>query len=148
MRELVSQHALDLVGRELSEQALGHRNRRVLGVAPGRERVGLVGRDQVQARDRHVRTLRQEARDLLELGDLASLERPGPAGLQRELVGEPVAGDVHQHGKRDEQPECASADGAADRDQQRGQAGDQQPGSNLGSETSRCDVHGLESPFD
>jgi hypothetical protein len=91
---------------------------------------------------------RQQARDLLELGDLASLERPGPAGLQRELVGEPVAGDVHQHGKRDEQPECASADRAADRDQQCGQAGDQQPGSNLGSETSRCDVHGLESPFD
>ena len=36
----------------------------------------------------------------------------------------------------------------ADRDQQPGEGSDQQPGTNLCSEPSRCDAHGLESPFD
>jgi len=44
VRELVREHALDLIGRELLEQPLGDRDCGVLGVAAGRERVRLLGR--------------------------------------------------------------------------------------------------------
>ena len=50
--ELVGEHAAHLVLGHRAEQALGHGDRRVLGVTARRERVRLVGRDQVQPRHR------------------------------------------------------------------------------------------------
>jgi hypothetical protein len=141
VRELVREHAPDLVGRQVLQQPLRHRDRSVLRVPAGREGVRLLGRDQEQPRPRDPRPLREVLHDPLELRHRAGLERLCPARLQREPVREPVAGDVHEDGEADEEVERAAADQRADRDQQAGQPRDQQPRTGLGGEASRCDVH-------
>jgi hypothetical protein len=137
-----------MIATSVPEKPVGHGHGGVAGVAPGGERIGLLGADQVEPRHRDLGAMRKVGRHLLEFGDLPRRERAGAACRQRELVGEPVAGDVHEDGQRDEDVQRAAADGTADGDQQCGEGCDQQPGTYLSSEPSRCDTHGLESPFD
>jgi len=117
VRELVREHALHLVRRQLLQETLRYGDSRVLRVAAGRERVRLLGRDQVEPRDGHLRALREVLHDRFELGPRPRLDRLRAARLERELVREPVAGDVHQHCERDEEVERTAADQGADRDQ-------------------------------
>ncbi len=145
MCELVCQHALHLIGRQVLQQALGDRDGGVLRISPGRECVWLLGLDQEEPRRGHLRALGQVLNHRLELGQRAGLDRLGAACPECELVGEPVAGDVHQHCQGNEDVKEAPADQKADRDQQAGQSRDQEPRAGLGSEASRCDVHCAQS---
>ena len=73
VRQLVRQHALELVGREHVEDALGDAHDRVVRVAAGGEGVGLLlGRD-VDAGHRDVRPLGEVVDDRVEAGG----SRPG-----------------------------------------------------------------------
>ena len=81
VRELVREHALDLVGRQVLQQPLRHRDGGVLRVAPGRERVRLLGRDQVEPRHRNLRAVREVLHHRLDLGHRARLDGLGPARL-------------------------------------------------------------------
>src|SRR5262249_29846641 len=67
------------------------------------------------------------------------------ARLQRELVREEVADDVHADGERGKEPEGPAADCGSDREEQAGEARDQQPRTQMGRETGSGDVH-WESP--
>ena len=77
VRQLVGDHAFELDPVHLLEQARGHRDRRVLGVAPGGEGVRRRVVDDVDARLREPAGDAQaldevvEARVLLGLGGLA-----------------------------------------------------------------------------
>ena len=61
---------------QVSQQAAGHRDRAVLGVAPGRERVGLVGLEQVDLGHRQPGAPRQ----LLDQADQARARSPRVTG--------------------------------------------------------------------
>ena len=94
--DLVGEHAAELVPVEDLQDALGDGDRRVLGVAPGREGVGLhVGRD-VQLGHRHAHLLAQLTDDPVVLRHLLLGDGQGPGHLDGELVGEPVGAADHQ----------------------------------------------------
>ena len=89
----------------------------------------LLGRDEVEPRHREPGPLRE----ILDIGDeiglLALLERPRAAHLQREPVREPEHREVEADGDDEEQGDPARAsDEAADRDEERGKACQQDPG--------------------
>ena len=67
VRELVGEHAAQLVLVDDLQQALRHGDGGVLGVAAGRERVRLRGGADVDGRHRHVGPLGQVADDRVEL---------------------------------------------------------------------------------
>jgi hypothetical protein len=72
--------------------------------------------------------------DRLELGHRAGLDGPGAAEPEGEPVGEPVADDVERDRETGEQVQERAADERTDADEQRCQAGDQQPGAGVSRE--------------
>jgi hypothetical protein len=139
--ELVREDALDLVERQPLEQALRDRDRRVLWVATGGERVGLLRTDGVQPRHGKLGAPREVPHHRLEVRPGARLDLTRAADPECEPVGEPVGADVHRDGEDDEDIEPYAADERADPDEQRSQAGDQEPRPSLGRETLGTDVH-------
>ena len=90
VRELVGEHAAQLVLVDDLEQALGDRDRGVVRVAAGRERVRLRGGAEVDRRHRHAGARREVAHDRVELRLLGLGDRHRARRPHRELVGEPV----------------------------------------------------------
>ena len=96
MRQLVREHALELVVVEDPHDALGHRDRRVLRVAAGGEGIGRVGRDDVDARHRDLRTRRQPAHDRVQSGRLGLVDGLSTVHREDDLVREPIGDEVHE----------------------------------------------------
>ena len=96
VRELVRDDALQLLAVELLEQPGRDRDRRMLRVAAGRERVGRRVLDQVDARHRHVGRDGHLAHDVHQLrgGGLIDLSRA--ADRQHERVAREVRPDPGQ----------------------------------------------------
>ena len=78
------------------EEAGRDRDRRVLGVAAGRERVGLGAVDDVQAGHRQAGPSGERCDDLAEARQLVGAELAGAVRLQGERVALPVDEDVHR----------------------------------------------------
>ncbi len=68
MRQLVTEHPLQLIGAQGLEDAGGDGDGGVLGVAAGGEGVGLGGLDDVDAWHRHLGPGDQGAHDGVDLG--------------------------------------------------------------------------------
>jgi hypothetical protein len=124
-----------------AKMSVGHGDGGVLGITARRERVRLVGRDQVQPRHRQLGAGGDLLHRGLEPWHRARLDGLRPAGLQRQPVREPVAGEVQRDGEGREEEESAAADRGAGHHQQAGQACHQQCGAD-------ASAHVLESPFD
>lgn len=142
MRELVCENTAQLLGRHVVEQALRDRDDRVLGVPAGRERVRLLGGNEVDPRLRHPCDLGELGNHAMQLGRVRLADRLRPAGLDRELVGHPVGREVHDHREDDEDPEEGSSERSPDPDEEAGQPGEQEPGPGLGRGVRTCDAHG------
>ena len=129
MRELVRQHAAHLLAGQVPEQALGHGQRRLRVAAAGGEGVRLLGWDQIQARHGKTGPLGEVADVRIEIGRLALVDRPCPAGLERDPVGEPEHDEVEDDGDQEEGHEATrAADEAAEPHEQSAQPGDENPG--------------------
>src|SRR5258705_347207 len=129
VRELVGQHALELVLVEDPHDPLGHRHHGVLGVASGREGVGRLALHQIDARHRDAGACGQAANDRIEPGCCRLVDGLGAVRGQHHLVREPVAHEVHDQrdGERDHHPLLA-ADGAADENEHGRQDGQENSG--------------------
>src|SRR5581483_10967933 len=135
--QLVSDHAFELEAVHLVEQAGRHRDRRVLRVSAGGERVRGRVVDHVHPR------LRKPGRDAQALDDVVQpcvlhrVGRPRPAQCERDRVGLPVRRERHddRDQERDDDPDHAEAQQVAQpqRDEQREQdePADQQRGATL-----------------
>ena len=126
MRELVGEHAGDLLAREHLQQPGRHRDRGVLGIAAGSERIGLRIVHDVDARHRQAGVLRQLAHQAHEIGRGPLVHLLGIVHGEDELVRVPIAGEVH--GAGDEQRDdgaALAADEIADPHEQGGQPGQQ-----------------------
>ena len=89
MRELVADDPLELLPVELLEQPCRDRDRGVLRIAPGGERVGRGVVDDVDLRHRHVRGDRHLAHDVHELRRLRLIDLTGAAhGEDQRIAGE------------------------------------------------------------
>jgi hypothetical protein len=125
----VRQHPFQLLVVQDAHDPFRYRDGRVLGIAPGGEGVGLLGRDDVHARHGHAGLAGQPPHDAVEPRGLRLGDGLGPIHRQHDLVGPPVAGEVHgqrQH-ERDHHallPAESTAEqhehGGEDRQQQRG----------------------------
>src|SRR3972149_4330617 len=114
-------------------EPLGNGNGRLLRAAPRRERVRLLGRDQVEARYRDVRALGKLVRDPVELGRLALGYRLRPAHLEREPGREPEHREVHRDGYEGEDDDAArAADEGSEPDEERREPGDEDPSADTG----------------
>ena len=122
VRELVGEDAAQLVLGEQFGDPAGDGDRRVLRVAAGREGVGLVLGDHVEARHRQAGARRQFADDLVEPRRLRLLDRLRAAHFQRQFVAEEVGAEVDQQGDAEEERgRAGAADQRADHDQQAGE---------------------------
>ena len=145
VRELVGEHAANLVAREVLQQPLRDRDRRVLRVPPGRERVRLLGRDHVDARLRDAVELRELGDHVVQVRRLRLGDLLCAGGLDRELVRPEVGRQVHQDREDHEEPERGPSDRPANADEQRGEPGEEDPGTGLGAEACLVEIHG--TPF-
>jgi hypothetical protein len=102
VRELVREDAADLVQRQVHQQPFGHRDRSVLGVAAGRERVGLLARHHIQPRYRDSRTRHELSYRCMHFGCVGLGKRAGVGDAKRDSVGVEVADRVHDHRESDE----------------------------------------------
>ena len=93
----MGEHTAQFVRADDLQQALGHRDRGVVGVAAGRERVGLLRGADVDLGHRHVGALGEIAHDAVQLRRFLLGDGLRAGGLHRERVGEPVGpADEHQ----------------------------------------------------
>ena len=99
VRQLVGHDALELLAIELLEQARRDRDRRVLRVATGGERVGRRVVDEVDLRDRHVRRERHLLHDVVQLRHGLGIDLLGARDPEHDRV----AGVVRE--QRRDQPE-------------------------------------------
>jgi hypothetical protein len=127
--ELVGQHALQLLFVEDAHDPFGHGHGGVLGVSPGGEGIGLLGRDEVHARHRHAGLTGQPPHDAVEPGGLGLADRLGTIHRQHDLVGPPVAGEVHRQREHEgDHHALTPAEGTAEQDEHGGQDRQQQRG--------------------
>jgi len=76
----------------------------------------------VHARHRDLSARGQPAQDGVEAGRLRLIDRLGPVHRQHDLVGEPVAEEIHGHGQDEGDHHALPAtDGAPDQDEHRGE---------------------------
>ena len=102
VRELVAEHALDLLRLEAAPEAGGDRDHGVLRVPAGRERVRDVGVDDRDPRLREVGHRAEALDHRVQLGRLLRGDDLRPRGGEGELVRRPVldggqADDDHEH---------------------------------------------------
>ena len=128
MRELVGENAANLVQGEVSQQALGHRDRGVALGAPRGERVRRLPRHHVQTRHLDPRARGELGDRVMDFGRIAASQWTGAGRAQRDPVGIEVAHEVQRDREGDEQPQEGAADQRSDRDHQARQAGDERPG--------------------
>ena len=122
MRQLVSEHALQLLVVEHPHDAFGHGHRRVLRTAAGGERIGRVTGDQVHSGHGNAGPGRQPADDAVEIRGLGLFDRLSPVHGQHDAVREPVAPEVHRDGQDEGyQHALLSPDGLTDQDHQAGE---------------------------
>ncbi len=142
VRELVREHGAHLVPRKRLDEALGNGHRCVTWAAACGERIWLLGRDQIEPRQRQPRALAERTDVLVHCRQLIVGQRPGTAQLQRELVRPPVHGEVHPDRQDEEEEEPAGpADQGADGDEEGAEPREQDPG------TDTRGHEGVESPF-
>ena len=125
VRQLVAEHAFELIVGQQPQDAFGRGHRRVLRVAPGRERVGRrIGND-VAARLRQAGALRQPIDDVEQ-----SMARPDflrVVHAQDDLVREPVRREVGRHREHEADRHAAgAAERFADEQEQRAHRSKQQ----------------------
>ena len=135
MGKLVSDHARNLLAAKHLEQPGGDRDRRVLRIASGRERVGLRIVHQIDARHRQAGAARQLVHQPHQVGGVVLVDLTGAVHRQHQLVGIPIAQKIHRG--RDEQRDhgaALSADEVADTHEQGGEACQQ----NGGTEVIHC----------
>ena len=99
VRELVGQHAFELIVGQNPEDALGRGNRGVLRAAPSRERVRGQLRNDVAARHRQTRALRQSPDRFVEA--IAGTHFLRTIHAQHDLVGPPVRHEVGDDGEEE-----------------------------------------------
>jgi len=92
--ELVGEHGPQLALIDDLEKALGDRDRGMLRVPPGGERVRLGHRADVDARHGHALGVGQLPHDPIQLRRLRLRDRLRPAGLDGDAIGEPIHGEV------------------------------------------------------
>lgn len=103
MGQLVREDALQLVGLQAAQQARGHAQHRVIGVAAGGEGVRQVGAGNGHLRFRHVGGRAQPVDDAVQLGLLLTGHDAAVHGVQGDPVGEPVLRPEESRGDHDDQ---------------------------------------------
>ena len=116
VRELVRDDALQLLTCQRRQQPGGHGDRRMLGVAAGREGVGCGVVDEIEARRRQVRGERELVHDVPQLRLLAVGQRARARRRQHDRV----AARVRDHGtddaRHDDEQHGQQPDARAQRD--------------------------------
>ena len=125
----MGEDAAELALVEDLEDPLRHRDRRVLGVPPGRKRVRLSHVGDVDRGHRKVAGLRELPDDPVELGRLLLGHRLRLRGRDRDPRGVPVHREVEDE-RQTERDEAAArpSDRVADQHEQSAERRDQDPG--------------------
>ena len=130
VRELVRDDAANLLARHEREEALGDGDGRVLRVAAGRERVRLLGRHQEEARDRDPGARRESS----STSATSSGASPGSSGRARLILSairsenQYIARLKRDRDQEERDDPARAADEPADRDEERREPGEQDPG--------------------
>ena len=129
MGQLVGHHAGHFLSAEVAQQAGGRGHGGMLGIAAGREGVGLVLVDQVDARHRQAGALHQLVDDVEQLRRILRPDFLGVGHAQDHLIAVPVGKQVHaQRGDEgDDEAGLASQQVARHEDEAR-QRGEQEGG--------------------
>ena len=132
--EFVGQHARQFAFGHEAQNALGDRDRGVLRVAAGGERIRALVRNDVQLGHRQPGARGQGVDDAVELGCLGFADLVGAVHAEDDLVRKPIAAEVHDDGEDegDHQPPGA-AEIIPDQQDQAGQGAEQKRGAEHGT---------------
>ena len=127
VRELVPDHALELVVGQVLQDAFRRGHRRVAGAAARGECVRREIRDHVDTRHGQRGALRQPLDDLVQ--PVAGPDFLCPIHAEDDLVREPVRAEVHRDNEEEHHDEAlAAADGFADDEQEPAEEAEKQRG--------------------
>ena len=129
VRQLMRDHARQLLPGQHGHQPGVDGHRRIFGIAPGGEGVGLVFVDHVDARHRQLRAPGQFGHHVVEIGRVGALDFLRAVGRQRQPVGIPIGEQVCGGGKSQRQQHAGlAAEQRADDEKQRRHGGHQHGG--------------------
>jgi hypothetical protein len=133
MGQLVGQHPGHLLVAEPGKEPGGRRHRRVPGVAPGGEGVGLVALDEVDLGHGQAGVDAELMDHAHQVGGALPVDLAGAVHPQHQLVRVPIGEQVHaqRQGQGDHHPALA-AQQVADGEKEPGHGGEQQRGPGVG----------------
>ena len=115
VRKLVRHHAAQFACTQQLQYASRRRNRRVLRIAAGCERVGLRFIDDIDPGHRQSGALRELSHDAVKLRRACSVDFLRVVHLQHHLVRKPVGEEIHRAAKHQrDQHALSTADRRAD----------------------------------
>ena len=124
MRKFVRDHAGEFLAAELLHQARTHRDRRVLRIAAGGERIGLRLVDDEHARHRQAGAAGQLGHEMDEVGRAVAVDLMGAVHRQHHAVRIPVGKQVHRGRDHERDHRTAgAADQIADAHEEAGETG-------------------------
>ncbi len=106
VRKLVAQHARQLSFVENAPDTLRHRDRRMLGIAPGGERIGRLFGNHVNPGHRQTRPRSQILDQAVKFGIVVGGDFLSAIHFEHNFVAEPVTEEIHgaRHEQRDHRP--------------------------------------------